>query len=77
MRLRLTIDGMIAIHAKRAVFTALAGVRGVANADVEMGSALLECTERVPEDVLREALAPLGHQLRTMVRELPLAPEKS
>ena len=33
----LTISGMVAVHSKRAVFTALSGVAGVISAEVEMG----------------------------------------
>ena len=37
MRLRLTIDGMLAVHAKNALYTALGGVAGVRSAEVEVG----------------------------------------
>src|SRR5690606_27351155 len=42
MRLELLISGMLAVHAKHAVFAALAGVEGIARAEVELGRAELE-----------------------------------
>ncbi len=71
MRLRLTIDGMYAVHAKRAVFTALAGVDGVRSADVEMGSATVDCTGPVSEETLRAAVELAGCRVTAVVRELP------
>ena len=71
MRLRLTLEGMLAVHAKRAVFMALAGVPGVANAEVEMGNATIECEHQVTEATLRAALETVGVRLTALVRELP------
>lgn len=71
MRLRLTIAGMPAVHAKHAVFTALAGVPGVTTAEVNMGSATIDCNSPVSEAQLREALDSAGVQLTAMVRVLP------
>jgi copper chaperone CopZ len=42
MRLELLIDGMLAVHARHAVFTALAAVEGIQRAEVELGRVLLE-----------------------------------
>lgn len=42
LRLEIFIDGMLAVHAKQAVYTALAGVEGVRRAEVELGRAELE-----------------------------------
>ncbi|MBX3173676.1 MAG: hypothetical protein KF709_04655 [Gemmatimonadaceae bacterium] len=42
MRLELTIDGMLAVHARHAVFTALAAVEGLRGAEVELGRAVVE-----------------------------------
>ncbi|MFM2140135.1 MAG: hypothetical protein RLZZ25_400 [Gemmatimonadota bacterium] len=39
MRLACAISGMVAVHARQAVFTALAGVPGVVRAEVELGRA--------------------------------------
>ena len=71
MRLRLTLEGMLAVHAKRAVFTALAGVPGVTNAEVDMGSATIDCEHQVSEATLRAALDTVGVRLTATVRELP------
>lgn len=41
MRMACAISGMVAVHAKQAVFTALAGVPGIVRAEVELGRAEL------------------------------------
>ena len=71
MRLRLTLEGMLAVHAKRAVFTALAGVPGVTSAEVELGRATIDCEPQVSEAALRAALDTVGVRLTASVRELP------
>ena len=73
MHLRLAITGMTSVHAKRALFTALAGVPGVRSAEVEMGAALLDCDGVVDQQALRAAITELGLTLTTITRELPLA----
>lgn len=81
MRLELLISGMLAVHAKHAVFAALAGVPGVLRAQVELGRAEIEC-ERPEgelgalESELGAAVAAAGFALtglRRLPRELPLA----
>ena len=62
---------MLAVHAKRAVFMALAGVPGVTNAEVGMGSATIDCEHQVTEATLRVALDTVGVRLTASVRELP------
>jgi hypothetical protein len=64
---------MQSVHAKRALWTALAGVPGVRAADVEIGGAVLECDGVVDETVLRAVIAALGLTLTSVARELPLA----
>ena len=49
----LTISGMMAVHARRAVFTALAGVPGVASAEVELGRAVVEHDATTTHEALR------------------------
>jgi copper chaperone CopZ len=70
----LTISGMIAVHSKRAVFTALSGVPGVAHADVELGRAVVDHEAHVTRDALAEALAIVGCELLniTAERRLPV-----
>lgn len=70
MRHELTIEGMLAVHARHAVFTALAGVEGIVRAEVELGRAVVEHDGRVTAAALQEALAAAGFPL-TAVRELP------
>ncbi len=71
MRLRLTIDGMLSVHAKRAVFTAMTGVRGIHRATVEMGEAIVEGTA-LDEADLRSAVEAVGCQL-SRIERLPAA----
>jgi copper chaperone CopZ len=71
MQLRLTIDGMLAVHAKRALYTALGGVAGVKSAEVEVGGALLECEGPVDQSELRAAIEAVGFHLARVDRELP------
>lgn len=60
MRTTLTIAGMRAVHAARAVYTALASVDGIAHADVVMGRAVIEHDGRATPERLREAVALAG-----------------
>jgi copper chaperone CopZ len=71
----LTISGMVAVHAKRAVFTALAGVPGVMSAQVEMGRAVVEHDASTTSDALREAVALAGCEVTSVriERRLPLS----
>jgi copper chaperone CopZ len=58
-----TISGMRTAHCVRAVFTALAGVPGVALADVRVGGATIEHDGSLTPAVLREAIAIAGYEL--------------
>lgn len=70
----LTISGMVSVHSKRAVFTALAGVAGVTSAEVEMGRAVVEHDVRTTPDALASAVALVGCEVTgaKMERRLPL-----
>jgi copper chaperone CopZ len=70
----LTISGMVAVHAKRAVFTALAGVPGVLSAEVDMGRAIVEHDASTTSGALREAIALAGCEVTSvkLERRLPL-----
>ena len=46
---------MVAVHAKRAVFTALSGVPGVTSAEVELGRAVVEHDARTTAEALADA----------------------
>ena len=71
----LTISGMVAVHGKRAVFTALSGVDGVRSADVELGRAVVDHESHVSPDSLRDAVALVGCEVTEMrvERRLPLS----
>ena len=79
MRIELLISGMLAVHAKHAVFAALAGVEGVTRAEVELGRAELEVSRPEREfdalaAELRAALEALGFtvtDVRRLARQLP------
>ena len=70
----LTISGMVAVHAKRAVFTALSGVPGVKSADVELGRAVVEHDASATSAALTEAIAIVGCEVTAIrvERRLPL-----
>lgn len=80
MRLELSIDGMVAVHAKQGVFTALAGVPGVLRAEVELGRAVVDVADvladlRALEAQLHAAVELVGYQvteIRRSPRSLPL-----
>ena len=71
----LTIRGMIAVHAKRAVFTALSGVAGVTSADVDLGRAVVEHDARTTTAMLVDAVALAGCEVVDIrvERRLPLS----
>ena len=70
----LTIGGMVAVHSKRAVYTALSGVRGVTSAEVELGRAIVEHDATTTHESLREAVAIVGCEVTAirLERRLPL-----
>lgn len=73
MRLELLIDGMVAVHAKHAAFTALGALDGLSSADIELGRAVIELDPAPadpPRRAIEEALAAAGLVLREL-RQLP------
>ena len=73
MRLELDIADMLSVHAKHALFAALAGVPGISAVEIEMGRAELECARAdselaVLEGELREAVSAAGLTLRSLKR---------
>ena len=54
------IRGMLAVHAARAVFTALGGVEGVLAADVSLGRATIQHDGRVTHEQIAAAIALAG-----------------
>lgn len=63
MTTTVTIGGMAAVHAVRAVFTALGGVPGITSAEVSLGRAVIHHDGRASEDTLREAIALAGCEM--------------
>lgn len=79
MRLELIIAGMLAVHAKQGVFTALGGVAGVLRADVSLGRALVEVAAGPAEIAgieaqLREAVAAAGYRVLEIRRQSRILP---
>jgi copper chaperone CopZ len=72
MRVELTIEGMLAVHARHAVYTALSGVEGIVRAEVELGRAVVEHDGAASAEALRAAVAAAGCAVSAM-RELPRA----
>lgn len=70
----LVIDGMLAVHAVRAVETAFAGVAGITGADVWLGGATVEHDGTVTRDALATAVELAGCVLVALreERRLPL-----
>lgn len=65
----LRIGGMLAVHARRAVFTALSGVDGIHSADVDLGRAVVEHDGRATPELLREAVGQAGFEVEEVVEE--------
>ncbi len=57
------IDGMSCSHCVRAVFTSLAGVKGVSRADVSIGQAVIEHDGTVTNEAIREAISIAGYEV--------------
>lgn len=70
MRFEVLIDGMLAVHAKHAVFMALTAVEGIVSAEVELGRAELTHDGRADEAAIRAAVESAGFAVRA-VRVLP------
>ncbi len=74
-RIHVQIDGLLSVHAVRAVWTALSAVPGVVQAEVSMRGAVLDTEGPLDRQVLADSLALAGVQLVDMTVEkghLPL-----
>jgi copper chaperone CopZ len=60
LRIHVQIEGLLSVHAVRAVRTALGAVPGVTGAEVSMRGAVLEADGPVDRACLDEALAIVG-----------------
>ena len=77
MRTSVSIQGMTCAHCVRAVFTSLAGVKGIDRADVSIGRAVIDHDGTVTADQIRDAIAVAGYDVTDFSndrRSLPLAP---
>jgi hypothetical protein len=77
-RLFVHLDGLVAVHAARAVHMALAGVPGVCTAAVTLAGAELEVEGTLDREALEAAVALAGATVREVVaqpRTLPLFEE--
>lgn len=74
-RIHVQLDGLVAVHAVRAVWTALGAVPGVLSADVTMQGAVLEVDGPLDRAALDAALDAAGvsvRELRIEPRVLPI-----
>jgi copper chaperone CopZ len=74
-RIHVQIEGLLSVHAVRAVRTALAGVPGVLGAEVSMRGAVLDADADIAPALLHEALGHAGVQvleIRTEKGSLPI-----
>ena len=69
MLTHLTLPGVQATHAVRAVRTALTAVAGIIHADVSRGRATIEHDGRATIDALRDAIAVAGYEIAEVVEE--------
>ena len=77
MTTTVSISGMTCAHCVRAVFTSLAGVKGINRADVSIGQAIIEHDGTVTSEQIRDAIAVAGYEVTDIKidkRTLPLAP---
>jgi copper chaperone CopZ len=75
-RFYLRLSGMNAVHAVRALHTALGGLPGVTHVDTKMGEAVVVHDGRLTEKALREAVSHSGLTILNLSedrrRRLPL-----
>ncbi len=74
-RIHVQLDGLVAVHAVRAVWTALGAVPGVVSAEVTMAGAILEVEgplDRVALDTALDAAGVTVRELRVETRVLPI-----
>ena len=72
MRLRLELDGLVAVHAARAAYTALAALEGVSSVQMERGTNWVDHDGRVDAGQCADALAVVGLTLRSAAADRTL-----
>ncbi len=63
LTMRVRIDGMPAVHAARALFTALTAIDGILTADIRIGEAVIEHDGRVTRDQIRDIIESQGYRV--------------
>ncbi len=73
-RIHVQLDGLVAVHAVRAVWTALGAVPGVTSAEVTMQGAVLEVDGELDRTALEAALDAAGVSVRSLRVEARVLP---
>ncbi|MDQ8158422.1 MAG: heavy metal-binding protein [Gemmatimonadota bacterium] len=73
-RIHVHLDGLVAVHAVRAVWTALAAVPGIVGAEVTMAGAVLEVEGALDRAALDAALDAAGVTVRALHVEARVLP---
>ncbi|WP_411280378.1 heavy metal-binding protein [Gemmatimonas sp.] len=73
-RIHVQLDGLVAVHAVRAVWTALGAVPGVLRAEVTMQGAVLEVEGELDRAALDTALDAAGVSVRSLRVEARVLP---
>lgn len=73
-RIHVQLNGLVAVHAVRAVWTALGAVPGVVSADVTMQGAVLEVEGALDRAALESALDAAGVTVRSIRIEARVLP---
>jgi len=73
-RIHVQLDGLVAVHAVRAVWTALGAVPGLLSAEVTMQGAVLELDGDLDRAVLDAALDAAGVSVRSLRVEARILP---
>lgn len=73
-RIHVQLDGLVAVHAVRAVWTALGAVPGVLSAEVTMQGAVLEVEGALDRTALDAALDAAGVSVRSFRVEARVLP---
>ena len=72
-----SVSGMTCAHCIRAVFTSLAGLKGIKRADVTIGQAVIEHDGTVTPEEIRDAIKVAGYDVKDIKidgRTLPIVP---
>lgn len=73
-RIHVQLEGLVAVHAVRAVWTALGAVPGLVSAEVTMAGAVLEVEGSLDREALDTVLATIGVSIREVRVERGILP---